>query len=111
MVTGRASPDDPALTQYWADRRRKQPTPQVAESWQRALRAQKGRCPHCGTGLLDTECLPDSPSQGEAWYARLRVALTLQASTAHPGTRTAHRLVHASCARRHPDGQTQETGS
>ncbi len=27
VVTGRASPDDPALAQYWADRRRKQPTP------------------------------------------------------------------------------------
>jgi len=109
-VAGRASPDDPALTRYWADRRRKQPSPQMATSWQKALRRQEGRCHHCGAQLLDTDRYPDSPSQGEAWYAHLRTALTLQAS-AHPGARTTYRLVHAPCARRHPDGQTQRTGS
>ena len=31
-VPGRHSPDDPALAQYWADRRRKRKLPQSAES-------------------------------------------------------------------------------
>ena len=44
-VTGRNSPDDPALAQYWADRRRKRKPPQLAESWERALRSQHGLCP------------------------------------------------------------------
>jgi RNA-directed DNA polymerase len=104
MVAGRASPDDPALARYWADRRRRRPPPQTAESWQRALRARKGRCPHCGGRLLDPDRYPDSPGQGEAWYAHVRTALTLQASAAPGGGRTRHRLVHTPCARRHPGG-------
>ena len=52
VVTGRASPDDPALAQYWADRRRRQPTPQLADSWHTALRAQHGACPLRGQQLF-----------------------------------------------------------
>lgn len=111
MVTGRASPDDPALAQYWADRRRRQPAPQLAGSWQRALRAQHGRCPYCGEQLLDTGRFPDSPSQGETWYADIRTALTYQASPAREGSRTAHRLIHARCAHRHPGGTAAGTDS
>jgi RNA-directed DNA polymerase len=111
MVAGRASPDDPALARYWADRARRTPTPQLAESWQRALRAQKGRCHHCREQLLDTDRYPDSPHQGEAWYADTRAGLTLQAGPARNGGRTAHRLVHAHCARRHPDGEPTGTDS
>ena len=81
VVTGRASPDDPALARYWADRRRKQPAPQLADSWHKALRAQAGTCPLCGNQLLDAG-RPDSASQAEAWYAALRATLTFQASTA-----------------------------
>ena len=51
-VPGRHSPDDPALAQYWADRRRKRKPPQLAPSWERALRTQHGRCPLCGEPLL-----------------------------------------------------------
>jgi len=111
MVVGRASPDDPALAQYWADRRRKQPPPQLSESWQKALRAQKGLCPHCGQPLLDPDSYPESPGQGEAWYTDTRAALTRQASPAPAGGRTRYRLVHASCARRHPDGPSRRTDS
>ena len=111
MVTGRASPDDPALTQYWADRRRRQPAPQLAGSWQRALRAQHGRCPHCGEQLPGTGRLPGTPSQWEAWYAHIRTALTYQASPTRDGARTEHRLIHARCARRHPGGNAAGTGS
>ncbi|MFU8855150.1 group II intron reverse transcriptase/maturase [Micromonospora sp. SL1-18] len=100
-VTGRNSPDDPALAQYWADRRRKRKPPQLAESWQRALRSQHGLCPLCREPLLYTDHIPDSPSQWETWYAAVRKAMTHQAITEHNSGRTTHRLVHAHCARRH----------
>jgi RNA-directed DNA polymerase len=110
VVTGRASPDDPALAQYWADRRRKQPAPQLAASWHKALHAQAGTCPLCGNQLLDAS-RPDSASQAEAWYAALRVTLTFQASTARNGSRTTNRLVHTRCDRRHPDDGPAGTDS
>jgi RNA-directed DNA polymerase len=106
-VTGRNSPDDPALAQYWADRRRKRNPPQLAESWQRALRVQHGLCPLCREPLLDTDHVPDSLSQWETWYAAVRKAMTHQAITEHDSGRTTHRLVHAHCARRH--NRTQNT--
>jgi RNA-directed DNA polymerase len=106
-VTGRNSPDDPALAQYWADRRRKRTPPQLAPSWQRALRDQNGQCPLCREPLLYTDHLPDSPTQWENWYAAIRKAMTHQAITEHNSHRTTHRLVHAHCARRHPDDKTQ----
>jgi RNA-directed DNA polymerase len=101
-VTGRNSPDDPALTQYWANRRRKRKPPQLAESWQRALRDQHGQCPLCREPLLYTDRLPDSLRQWENWYAAIRKAMTHQAITEHTSGRTTYRLVHAHCARRHP---------
>ncbi|MGW3811200.1 hypothetical protein [Micromonospora sp. NPDC005113] len=108
-VTGRHSPDDPALAQYWADRRRKRKPPQLAESWQRALREQHGLCPLCQEPLLYTDRIPDSPSQWESWYAAIRKAMTHQAITERGSGRTKHRLVHAHCARRHPDPGPQST--
>jgi RNA-directed DNA polymerase len=100
-VKGRNSPDDPALAQYWADRRRKRKPPQLAESWQRALRAQHGLCPLCREPLLYTDHVPDSLSQWETWYAAVHKAMTYHAITERDSGRTRHRLVHAHCARRH----------
>jgi RNA-directed DNA polymerase len=111
VVTGRSSPDDPALTQYWADRRRKQPAPQLAESWTIAIRAQKGLCHLCGSQLLDTTSRPDSALQAETWYASLRATLTFQASSVCTGGRSINRLVHTRCARRQPDGEPAGTAS
>jgi RNA-directed DNA polymerase len=99
-VTGRHSPDDPALARYWADRRRKRKPPQLAPSWQHALRDQHGQCPLCREPLLFTDRLPDSLHDWETWYAAIRKAMTRQAITEHSG-RTTNRLVHAHCARRH----------
>ena len=59
-VTGRNSPDDPALAQYWADRRRKRKPPQLTEPWERALRTQHGICPLCREPLLYVDNPPDS---------------------------------------------------
>jgi len=102
-VPGRYTPYDPALARYWADRHRKQQPPQLAPAWQHALRGQHGQCPLCGEPLLFTDRMPDSPSQWETWYAVVRKAMTRQAITDHSTGRTKHRLVHAYCARRHPD--------
>jgi RNA-directed DNA polymerase len=102
-VTGRYSPDDPDLAQYWADRRRKRKPPQLAESLERALRTQHGRCPLCGESLLFTDHMPDSPTQWENWYAAVRKAMTRQAITERDSGWRKHRLVHAHCARRHHD--------
>src|SRR5262249_31752883 len=44
----RHTPYDPALVQNWAARHRKQPPPQLAPSWQQALRNQHGHYPLCG---------------------------------------------------------------
>jgi RNA-directed DNA polymerase len=46
IVTGRSSPDDPALTEYWPARRRKIPLP-VNRTHQWLYRAQDGRCHTC----------------------------------------------------------------
>jgi RNA-directed DNA polymerase len=105
-VPGRYSPDDPALAQYWADRRRKRKPPQIAESWERIVRTQRGLCPVCEESLLFTDCPPDSLTQWETWYRGIRTALAHQAITEQNSTRTTSRLVHAHCARRHPDDQT-----
>jgi RNA-directed DNA polymerase len=108
-VPGRHSPDDPDLAQYWADRRRKRKPPQLAESMERALRIQHGRCPLCRELLLFTDQAPDSPSEWESWYAGIRKAMTHQAITDHHSGRTKHRLVHAHCARRHRDDRRHGT--
>jgi len=108
-VAGRNSPDDPALTEYWANRRRSRKPPQLAPSWQHALRVQHGQCPLCKQPLLYTDRIPDSPSQWETWYATIRKAMTRQAITEQDTGRTKHRLVHAHCARRHPDPGPQGT--
>jgi RNA-directed DNA polymerase len=107
-VPGRYSPDDPALAQYWADRRRKHKPPQIAETWQRDLRNQQGLCPLCGEPLLYVDRPPDSLTQWETWYRGIRKALAHEAITERGSGRTTRRLVHAHCARRHPDGQAQD---
>jgi RNA-directed DNA polymerase len=107
-VPGRYSPDDPALAQYWADRRRKRKPPQIADTWQRDLRIQRGLCPLCGEPLLYVDRPPDSLTQWETWYRGIRKALAHQAITERGSGRTTRRLVHTHCARRHPDGQTQD---
>jgi RNA-directed DNA polymerase len=99
-VPGRASPDDPALAGYWADRRRRRPPPQLAPTVLTALRIQRGRCLACGEPLLFADRPPDTPAAWESWYAAIRTAIIRRAVTEHGRTRT--RLLHASCTRRHP---------
>jgi RNA-directed DNA polymerase len=101
MVKGRASPDDPALADYWAHRRRKR-TPPLDHTSLRLLMAQHGRCPRCGDLLLHADDEPQTPHQWEQWLRGTRKAVRKQAITADPEPGTpdepvAIRLIHATC--------------
>jgi RNA-directed DNA polymerase len=105
-VHGRASPDDPALARYWAERRRKQPPP-LDQHTLKLLRAQDGRCQLCGEDLLHAEHEPRSPHEWEQWFMATRRTLRRQhivQRTHSNDERSSYRLVHAYCHRRHPTG-------
>jgi RNA-directed DNA polymerase len=104
MVRGTSSPDDPALTGYWADRRRRGiPRPMDIASL-RLLGAQHGQCPLCGDLLLDADRPPQSPREWEQWLtvtrkAMIRNAIVLRADGT-PDEATL-RLLHAHCHRQY----------
>jgi RNA-directed DNA polymerase len=99
MVKGTASPDDPTLTQYWADRRRRYKPP-LDNATLRLLQAQHGRCPLCGDYLLHTDREPDSPQQWEQWLTGTRKAITRQNLSLTARGPDNIRLLHTSCRRR-----------
>jgi RNA-directed DNA polymerase len=103
MVTGAASPDDPALTDYWAKRRRKAKPP-LDNYTLRLLARQDARCPLCGDHLLAADQPPQSPHDGERWWLKVtRKAIAVDYLVHHgrPGRsdNDQTRLVHASCHR------------
>jgi len=104
MVSGTSSPDDPALAEYWAKRRRKaKPLPLDALGL-RLLTLQDGRCPLCRSFLLHADHQPQSPIEWEQWMAVVRRAVTKQHLVLTPDQGTsnvAFRLVHTACRRRH----------
>lgn len=101
LVKGRASPDDPALTGYWAKRRRKNGVPPIGRTRQLLLHRQKGRCPVCHGLLLHADRQPQSPEEWERWAAVVRKAITVNAIaiTGSPDVKE-QRLVHEHCRRR-----------
>ena len=106
VVKGWASPDDPALADYWAARRRRRKPP-LDWSRLRLLQAQHGRCPLCRGLLLHADQEPQSPQEWEQWVKVTRKAIRKQAIIADPGhgasdEPVALQLIHAHCARRHP---------
>jgi RNA-directed DNA polymerase len=103
MVKGRASPDDPALADYWADRRRRV-RPPLDRYTLRLLDRQDGRCPLCGQHVLFAEQPPQSPSEWERWWLQVvRKAVVGDHLVHHGGPGSPDgaeiRLVHASCHR------------
>ena len=72
MVKGSASPDDPGLTEYWADWRRKGTHPPVDSTGLRLLQAQHGRCPLCAELLLHADHPPQTPREWERWLVATR---------------------------------------
>jgi len=101
LVTGGASPDDPALASYWAARRRRG-RPPLGPFFLRLLQSQNGRCPGCGSLLLHADQEPQSPDEWELWLKGLRKAIRRAAVTAPggPPDKNARCLMHASCAKR-----------
>ncbi|MFF1915745.1 group II intron maturase-specific domain-containing protein [Streptomyces sp. NPDC058239] len=103
MVAGTSSPDDPALTEYWAKRRRKG-TPSPLDAFGlRQLTLQDGRCPLCREFLLHADHQPQSPSEWEQWMVVIRRALTKQYIAISPEQGMSNvvlRLVHTACRRR-----------
>ncbi|MGH3155131.1 MAG: group II intron maturase-specific domain-containing protein [Streptosporangiaceae bacterium] len=67
LVKGGASPDDPALAGYWAQRRLKVKPP-LDSSTLRLLSRQDGRCTLCGENLLTPDQPPQSPQGWERWF-------------------------------------------
>jgi len=101
MVRHRASPDDPTLAAYWAERRRKAPPLPTGKTGQRLLEAQKGRCPLCETPLIPADDPPPSPQQWDAWMAATRAVITENPARADGNTDEPDlRLTHARCLRR-----------
>jgi len=104
MVKGRASPDDPALTEYWAKRRRRiRDVPPIGRARLLLLQKQNSRCPICGGLLLHADHQPRSPEEWEQWAAATRKAITMNA-IALTGSSLSddkeQRLVHEHCRRR-----------
>jgi RNA-directed DNA polymerase len=106
LVKGWASPDDPTLDQYWADRRRKK-TPPLDKHRLGLLRAQNGRCTVCGDFLLHADHEPQSPQEWQLWLSATKKAIDRQSITYQvPGTgrrddTPRHRLIHAHCRPAH----------
>jgi RNA-directed DNA polymerase len=101
LVKGGASPDDPALTEYWATRRRRIKPPLDGYTL-RLLTKQDGRCPLCGAELLSAEQPPQSPLEWERWWLHVtRRAIVADYLVHHgrPGSPDGYhtRLVHAAC--------------
>lgn len=104
LVKGAASPDDPALTEYWVKRRRRV-KPALDSYNLRLLDRQEGRCPLCGENVLTPHQPPQSPLEWERWWKVIaRKAISVD-YLRHTGRMTPQgdqtRLVHAECARRH----------
>ena len=102
-VRAGASPDDPSLAGYWAERRRKRKPPPLDGLTLKLLKGQDDRCPACGELLIDAEQEPQSPQEWEQWFVAARRTLrkqrVVQRASGPDGERTSYRLVHAHCLR------------
>lgn len=108
MVAGRASPDDPALTGYWRQRRRRDRLPVDPATWH-LLRRQRGRCPLCRGLLLLADRQPQSPEEWRQWHGVTRKAIRKHAvdsvtDLGTPDGRIAYHLIHAHCRNRIGNG-------
>jgi RNA-directed DNA polymerase len=107
LVKGGASPDDPALAGYWAQRRQKV-TPPLDSYTVRLLSRQDGRCSLCGENLLTPDQPPQSPQGWEHWFLWVTRKAIKADYLVHHDTPSAARsnrthLVHATCHRsKHP---------
>jgi RNA-directed DNA polymerase len=100
IVKGAASPDDPALADYWAERRRKTPLP-IDKTSRWLLEAQDGRCAICKDALVSDDDRPQTPREWERWLATTRKTII---KVVIPGDGKPNdnepRLIHAHCGNR-----------
>jgi len=98
IVRHGASPDDPALADYWAARRRKTPLP-IDKTSRWLLKAQDGQCPICRCALLPDD-RPQTPHEWEMWLTTTRN--TVAKVLIRDGTSDNHesRLIHVRCGDR-----------
>jgi len=106
-VTGRASPDDPALTAY-RNQRRGTNQPPLDRSTLRLLKIQHGRCALCADLLLHADREPHTPEERQRWHRATRKAITRQLIAREPGLPDAPRPIHTYCQRRATGAGSQE---
>jgi RNA-directed DNA polymerase len=104
LVKGGASPDDPALAGYWAQRHEKVKPPLDTYTI-RLLSRQDGRCTLCGENLLTRDQPPETPEGWERWFLQVtRQAIKADILVHHDTPGAAHgswtHLVHDTCSRR-----------
>ena len=102
VVKQGASPDDPTLADYWAERRRKAHLP-VNNTTRRLLAAQAGRCHTCKGTLIDVNHRPHSPQQWEQWLLDSRETITIVSQPLGTPGEAEPRLIHTRCRQRHHD--------
>ena len=95
IVRHGASPDDPALADYWAWRRRKAPLP-INKTTQELTDSQDGRCAICRGLLFAVENRPQTPREWEKWLAT-RTAIITTATRPGDPEKAGPRLIHAEC--------------
>jgi len=104
MVAGAASPDDPDLARYWADRCGRKHNGPLSVLLLAKLKAQRGRCPLCGTLLLHAVLLhadrePQSPREWEQWLRGVQAAMS-KLNIANGDAPDDQRLIHTACRTR-----------
>jgi RNA-directed DNA polymerase len=101
IVKSGASPDDPALGDYWARRQSKTPLP-INNTTGRLLAAQNGRCPICKATLPTAEPRPQTPREWEHWLTSTRNTITIVTQVTSTSDEAELRLIHAHCHNRDP---------
>jgi RNA-directed DNA polymerase len=96
LVRHGASPDDPALADYWAWRRRKGVPLPINKTTQELTDSQDGRCTICGGLLFAIEDRPLTPREWENWLATRTAVITTAVRPGGP-EEAEPRLVHADC--------------
>jgi RNA-directed DNA polymerase len=115
MVKGKASPDDPALQDYWAKRRQKKAPPVMGRTSLYLAYRQKGLCPLCDETLITgAEYEPDNPREWIDWFAAVTKRLhkhhfVYRRNGGGDGLENL-RLVHADCHRQHHEFDDKRTG-
>jgi RNA-directed DNA polymerase len=106
MVNGNASPDDPALAEYWAQRRRRHKPP-LSDGRIAMMRRQHGKCPLCGEYLFYADTEPQHPDDWAKWITGIRKAIHFQAVAPIAETVRANdravplqQLIHTHCLNR-----------